>query len=163
MGQGCLCIRCCHGWTVLCCAVLCCQAPSDEDEEDSDFQVVHGPVGDSSADLPPAAQKVLAALQYNQGQLDTLAAESQQQRNKLKAEQSKLRAKLAAERRWVGFMMWGCNCRVKQLPSAVAHPLVASVVEGSGHSNAPRHMCMPASSRLTAVSVLAVEATQNCS
>jgi predicted RNase H-like nuclease len=75
------------------------QAPSDEDDEDSDFQVVHGPVGDSAADLPPATQKVLAALQHNQIQLDELAEQWQQARRKLKAEQSKLRVKLAEDRR----------------------------------------------------------------
>jgi hypothetical protein len=74
------------------------QAPSDEDDED--FQVVHGPVGDSAADLPPASQKVLAALQHNQGQLDALEAQWQAARNSLKAQQSKLRVKLAQERRW---------------------------------------------------------------
>jgi hypothetical protein len=82
--------------------LVCCQAPSDEDEEDSDFRVVHGPVGDSAADLPPATQKILAALQHNQAQLDALAEQWQQARSKLKAEQSKLRVKLAQERRCVG-------------------------------------------------------------
>lgn len=83
-------------------AVLCMmhQAPSDEDDEGSDFQVVHGPVGEHASDLPPATQKVLAALQYNQAQLDALAEQWQRQRSTLKADQSKIRAKLAQDRRW---------------------------------------------------------------
>lgn len=57
-------------------------------------------MGDSPADLPPATQKVLAALQHNQAQLDALAEQSRQERSKLKTEQSKLRVKLAKERRY---------------------------------------------------------------
>ncbi len=56
-------------------------------------------MGDSAADLPPATQKLLAALQHNQAQLDALAEQAQQTRSKLKAEQSKLRVQLAQERR----------------------------------------------------------------
>jgi hypothetical protein len=64
-------------------------------------QVVHGPVGETAADLPPATQKVLAALQHNQAQLNTLSEQWQAARSKLKAEQSKLRVALAQARRWV--------------------------------------------------------------
>lgn len=56
-------------------------------------------MGETAADLPPATQKVVAALQHNQAQLDALAQQWQAARSKLKAEQSKLREALAQARR----------------------------------------------------------------
>lgn len=58
-------------------------------------------MGDNAADLPPPTQRVLAALQHNQAQLDTMTEQWRQERSKLKAQQSKLRVQLAQQRRCV--------------------------------------------------------------
>jgi hypothetical protein len=97
------------------------QAPSDEDEE-SDFQLVHGAGGGSAQDLPPGVQRVLAALEHNQARLCALAAAAQVQRSKLKAQQADLRRQLGQQRRSGGLLMCGqarCSARSADvLPSA---------------------------------------------
>eukprot|EP00879_Flechtneria_rotunda_P025860 GHRR01027513.1.p1 GENE.GHRR01027513.1~~GHRR01027513.1.p1 ORF type:complete len:253 (+),score=116.37 GHRR01027513.1:224-982(+) len=70
----------------------------DEDVEEGGYQLVHGNVG-SPADLPGPTQAILAALAYNQIQLDALAAKQQRQKAELQAQEAKVRQQLADQRR----------------------------------------------------------------
>lgn len=74
------------------------QAPSEEEDDEVGFQVVHG-AASSTADLPASVQAALHALQVNQQQLDELATQGNQHRQKLQAAQAEVKQALATQRR----------------------------------------------------------------
>lgn len=76
------------------------QVPSDEEDDEGGFQLVHGAAG-STADLPASVRAVLHALQLNQQQLDAQAAEANQQRQRLQAAEAEVKQALATQRRYV--------------------------------------------------------------